>query len=1187
MSERYFKQTKTGDLILPITEESKERVKDCIFPNTYLIPSSYITPVKDQWSDECWAFSHIAMLETKVLREGFDKTDDLSVAHLIYSTFDIREKFDTPVNNHGLLPIHKDGDKVTLDYGGNRLNFQSYAALYSGVAEELDPYYLQFAEQEFYSFRPDDVRAGKPRNYQINEMLFLEDEVVPGEETFINIIKFSLMQYGAVTVTINYSLDYKKAVNTADYPKTASYYVSENDIHDKNLAAHSVLIVGWDDNFPAELFAISPSSPGAFRIKNSHGTSENDDGYLWVSYENVMFSGAACITSVSNLETKNSKSNKGVYTKSYFGTNDYYPIKPGATTAAFIQKFNTTSDERVTAIGVCNYTPCFLNVRVTVNGDTLPVLENQYLKSPGFHRIEMGIRNISGENMEFTVEYTASSRFNSVFIPMESKADYQYENLDIKKADARISINGGEYKTVAEINQEKDEEGNNFRFGSPVFYVYTSSKRAANIRKAYKDLTLPATKGFYLYDLPTSISENGENIEIDWRVEPYLYETYCGHPYSQPVKEFKTDGKLGLINTGEKSTSVIITAVLAKGDRYQIEKSFLATLDASKQIYDFDCEVNAKAHTAVLSGKYGIDGAKVYAKCNNTEEYIATVKNGVWKIDEFPLYDPNKGWKDEYENSTVQVFVKDDNNLFFCSGQCAVKLNKPFSENIKDNAIYISIGVGAGAVVFVGAIVYAWKTGKLKALKDCVITLASGFRARLNGYVPLPDNMNVEFHGVEGAIEKPEVTFESGILADVGPNEMDGLVVRNVPVSPDNTLTANTQTGCFFRKMPDGAVIKNCKFYVTDPSNSVGAGIFYEGSNVNIENSEVNVQADGRADFCGIAHTLTGTIKNCRVSCTVNGQNLCGVANDFSGNIDGVAVDMKLNGSGDVFGLCGTVNNATVSNSTVYGNLIGGSKAAGFVGTMNGGTVSDVRISGDVICTADNGVACGVACEMTGEAKITRVVSVGKLDGGTKGSAYGISVGQQDKPQSISNCFSINSFIKGAKVGRISAYECTNCVGFSGTVFDSGVTHADRLSIVTAAELLNCVLFVERDFDTTNTWQITEKKKHIVLRNSPNLQYDYPFPNPYLTETGKYIVKKNEPFAVMGAATVSSSKIGWRNLSPEDGVISSGSTRYMLKEDNFYLEFKVALTEAGTYSVEIYSQIDGSDFTNKISIEAT
>jgi len=68
-----------------------------------------------------------------------------------------------------------------------------------------------------------------------------------------------------------------------------SWYVSDN-VHKKNLALnHSVLIVGWDDNYSKDNFLSPPPGDGAWLVKNSWGIFAGDYGYYWLSYYDNMF----------------------------------------------------------------------------------------------------------------------------------------------------------------------------------------------------------------------------------------------------------------------------------------------------------------------------------------------------------------------------------------------------------------------------------------------------------------------------------------------------------------------------------------------------------------------------------------------------------------------------------------------------------------------------------------------------------------------------------------------------------------------------------------------------------------------------------------------------------------------------------------------------------------------------------
>ena len=50
-------------------------------------------------------------------------------------------------------------------------------------------------------------------------------------------------------------------------------------------ANHDILIIGWDDAYPAEKFNYQTKQDGAFICQNSWGTEFGEDGIFYVSYE--------------------------------------------------------------------------------------------------------------------------------------------------------------------------------------------------------------------------------------------------------------------------------------------------------------------------------------------------------------------------------------------------------------------------------------------------------------------------------------------------------------------------------------------------------------------------------------------------------------------------------------------------------------------------------------------------------------------------------------------------------------------------------------------------------------------------------------------------------------------------------------------------------------------------------------
>ena len=91
-------------------------------------------------------------------------------------------------------------------------------------------------------------------------------------------LKEAIIKYGSLAVSYNGQSTYDE-VNPYYNPDTYAQYVDKPI--DPN---HAVSIVGWDDNFPKEKFAITHPGDGAWIVKNSWGPGWGDNGFLYVSY---------------------------------------------------------------------------------------------------------------------------------------------------------------------------------------------------------------------------------------------------------------------------------------------------------------------------------------------------------------------------------------------------------------------------------------------------------------------------------------------------------------------------------------------------------------------------------------------------------------------------------------------------------------------------------------------------------------------------------------------------------------------------------------------------------------------------------------------------------------------------------------------------------------------------------------
>ena len=93
-------------------------------------------------------------------------------------------------------------------------------------------------------------------------------------------IKLAVYQYGGVSSSIYASVSSSNLAGSSSYNRlTNSYcYVGNSKPN------HDVVIIGWDDTYPAKNFSAAVPKDGAFICQNSWGTGFGDDGVFYISY---------------------------------------------------------------------------------------------------------------------------------------------------------------------------------------------------------------------------------------------------------------------------------------------------------------------------------------------------------------------------------------------------------------------------------------------------------------------------------------------------------------------------------------------------------------------------------------------------------------------------------------------------------------------------------------------------------------------------------------------------------------------------------------------------------------------------------------------------------------------------------------------------------------------------------------
>ena len=212
----------------------------------------FVTPIKAQQYNDCWAVAGTEGFETKLLKLGYPVTD-MSHDHANASST-------TQTNGKGWQRKYCDGGFTNI--------YPGYLTSWQGGAEIADVGKIDFSK----NIHGDDMTADKTK-YGTTKLRYLD-----GVDS--NEIKQAIMDNGAVTAS------YATTNNCFNNAGTA-YFMPQS--YDGDYTGHTISIVGWNDNFNKYKFAnntgVLPQNNGAWLVRNSWGDNNTMGGYFWLSYE--------------------------------------------------------------------------------------------------------------------------------------------------------------------------------------------------------------------------------------------------------------------------------------------------------------------------------------------------------------------------------------------------------------------------------------------------------------------------------------------------------------------------------------------------------------------------------------------------------------------------------------------------------------------------------------------------------------------------------------------------------------------------------------------------------------------------------------------------------------------------------------------------------------------------------------
>ena len=283
--------------------------------------------------------------------------------------------------------------------------------------------------------------GGEKVNVHLQSAQFYDSENLDG-------IKWAVYRYGGVSTSIYAS------VSTANLNGANSYNAATNSYYYSGSATpnHDVVIIGWDDNYPANNFREKAPGNGAFICQNSWGSGFGEDGVFYISYYDTNIGNQA--VSYVDVDTNNTYNyiyqsdlcgwvGQVGYSKEWaYGANTFVADGNQQIEAAGFYALGKDTNYKI------YFVPNYENTSSLVNKELVAYGQ---VDQAGYYTIKFDQAKMVSEGENFAIVLYVNTPDTLRPLAVEYVADNMTEKVTIDDGRGFISNNGLDWESVEDV----------------------------------------------------------------------------------------------------------------------------------------------------------------------------------------------------------------------------------------------------------------------------------------------------------------------------------------------------------------------------------------------------------------------------------------------------------------------------------------------------------------------------------------------------------------------------------------------------------------------------------------------------------------------------------------------------------------------------------------------------------------